>query len=141
MVVTVSTATYVRTTGLVAALLFVSSFFIPVAETISGYQAFLLSLQSWGTAEGWQLGALPIVLSWLANLGAVFGLATIFFRGRSRPWLRRLSLLGLLSLGPLIVDAGDLLVGYYVWATSIVVITVLALFTPAILRAEEFQTK
>jgi len=132
----VSNATYVRAAGLVAALVLVSSFFIPVAETISGYQAFLLSFQSWGSAGDWELGALPIVLSWLANLGAVFGLVAIFSRGTARPWMRRLSLLGLLSLGPLLVDAEDLLAGYYVWTISIVVITALALFTKAVIQTE-----
>ena len=133
--------TYVRAIGLVAALLLVSSFFIPVAETIAGYQAFLLSFQSWGTPGDWKLGALPIVLSWLANLGAVFGLVTIFIRGTARPWLRRLSLLGVLSLGPLLVDAQDLLVGYYVWTFSIVIITGLALMSKAVNRTEDLVSR
>lgn len=115
-----------------AALLLVSSFFIPVAETYPGYEAFLVSFKSWGTPDTWELGALPIILSWLANVGALFGLAYLLLPTAQKPWIRHISLLGLLTLGPLFVAAEDLLLGYYLWVSSIVVITVLAFLRPRI---------
>lgn len=123
---------YIRAGALLAALLLFSSFFIPVAETYSGYQAFLVSFRSWGTPDTWDPGALPIVLSWLANVGALFGLASLLFPSAQKPWIWRLSLLGLLTLGPLFVAAEDLLLGYYLWMGSIVTITVLAFLRPRI---------
>ena len=128
--VIVSTKSYLRAGALLAALLLVSSFFIPVAETYTGYQAFIITFESWGTPETWEIGALPIVLSWLANVGALFGLASLLFAGAHKPWVRWMSLLGLLTLGPLFVAAEELLLGYYLWMGSIVAITALAFLRP-----------
>ena len=127
-----STVSFIRAAGLLAALVLAASFFIPVAETFQGYQAFLLSFESWGTTETWEPEALPIVLSWLANVGALFGLASIFLpKDRSR-WVRMLSLMGVLTLGPLLAAPDDLLLGYYLWMASIMAIMVLALVYPRV---------
>lgn len=133
--VLVSTASYLRAGALLAALLLVSSFFIPVAESYSGYQAFLITVQSWGAPDTWDVGALPIVLSWLANVGALFGLASLLIPGAQKPWVRWISLLGLLTLGPLFVAAEELLLGYYLWMGSIVAITVLAFLRPRLMAS------
>lgn len=127
-----SAPSYVRAGALLAALVLLASFFVPVAETYSGYHAFLVSFRSWGTPDSWEPGALPIVLSWLANVGALFGLASLLFPNAQKPWIWRLSLLGLLTLGPLFVAAEDLLLGYYLWMGSIMVITFLAFLRPRI---------
>lgn len=125
-----STASYLRAAGLLAALVLVASFFMPVAETFQGYQAFLLSFESWGTTETWEPEALPIVLSWLANVGALFGLAFLFLPMARKRWVRLTSLLGVLTLGPLLSAPEDLLLGYYLWMGSIMAILILAFVYP-----------
>jgi hypothetical protein len=110
----------------VAAVLLVLSFLLPAVENTPGYEAFWISLRSWGNPGEWELSALPLIFSWLANVGAVAGLARLFRPGAARG-LAWLSPLCLLSLGPLFVARADLEIGYYVWAVATLLVAALAL--------------
>ena len=119
----------VRTVAAIAGIAWAVAFFLPAAtESIRGYEAFWLSFQSWGEPGHWDLESVPLVLAWLANLGMLAALAVVL--GRPEKGLRLWSAaagLGVLALGPPLVAAGDLRVGYYVWAVAILVVTLLAL--------------
>jgi hypothetical protein len=118
-----------RTSVYVTAIVWAVSFFLPAAvESISGYQAFWMSLTGWRSPGEWDLESVPLLLAWLANVGAVSALTLLL--GSARRLLRTRSALaglGVLALGPPVVALRDLRVGYYLWALAILGLTWLAL--------------
>jgi len=103
-----------RKLALLAVLLLGVAFFLPAATETSGVEAFRLSLSSWAEPGSWDLESLPLVFSWLANVGALCAFVVVL-GGVRRRWLEWLSALTLLALGPLLVVARELRIGYYVW--------------------------
>jgi len=104
-----------RKLALLAALLLAVAFFLPAATETSGVEAFRLSLASWAEPGSWDLESLPLVFAWLANVGALCALVVVLGSVKRR-WLEGLSALTLLGLGPLLVTAREMRIGYYVWA-------------------------
>jgi hypothetical protein len=118
----------VPTTVFAATIAWVASFFLPAAtESIRGYDAFWLSFRGWSEPGQWDLESVPLVLAWLANVGALSAL-TILLGKTARALRARSALagLGVLVLGPPLVSLGDLRVGYYLWALAILWLTSLA---------------
>ena len=131
-------------------LLFVASFFMPVAQNTDmvGWEAFLFYLSSmWDLPEYWQqITRNPIALllsTFPSTNGAVFVAPLIFFR-----WPRWSGALGFVlvlgGLAPIIcffemLADNQLLVGYYCWIASICLMAILSFLCAKSVKAIPFR--
>lgn len=148
----ISNRRYILSGASLVWLLFVASFFMPVAQNIEwvGWQASLFYLSSiWDLPEYWQeITRKPISLlssTFPSTNGAMFIAPVILFR-----WPRWSGALGfILALGGLAPIVGffemmaenELRVGYYCWVTSICLMAVVSFLCAKSVKAIPFRTR
>ena len=148
----ISNRRFILTSSLLVWLLFVASFFMPVAENIDwvGWQASLFYLaEMWEVPEYWQkIMRQPMALlisTFPSTNGAMFVAPLVLFR-----WPRWSGALGFaLALGGLVtiicffemLADNQVRVGYYCWVTSICLMAVVSFLCAKSVKAMPFRRR